>query len=116
MAFKMKSGPMARNYGYPFKDEGDHKHPHGKKVGRGGPGDRFREDNSSEEMRVLNDSRDLDFEGQSLDASTALSPKAKKELERRIALGAANQEYTKSLGAPTGQEVVESAKRAEDNK
>jgi hypothetical protein len=29
MAFKMKGSPMFRNYGHPFKDTGDHKHPHG---------------------------------------------------------------------------------------
>lgn len=29
MAFKMKGNPMFRNYGHPFKDTGDHSHPHG---------------------------------------------------------------------------------------
>lgn len=107
---------MARNYGAPFTDKGDHKHPHEtKQSGHGGNEEQNQEHNSSEEMRTLNAAKDKHFDGKLLNDVDAVSPEQKAELERRKAYGAAKTRYTKSLGEVTGLEVVEAAAEAKKN-
>ena len=86
MAFKMKGSPMARNYGIDPAKKGYKS------------GDAMTESNSSEEMRRLyNTDTGVEYETDSKNA----------EWQRRRDLGAARLAYATSLGAPTGQEVLD---------
>ena len=100
MAFKMSYGKGS----FPFKDTGhgdtDPKHKHEKKIGNK-PGAEMTELNSSAEMRRLD----------ALPRTEYKTDKNNAEWQRRRDLNKARQKYTKSLGAPTGDDVMASEER-----